>query len=70
MLQRRDFKRDPENPEKLERYEAEALVHKYMPLAALLDIICYNDSVLASLRASLPKNGPTVQIVAAPKWYF
>src|SRR5579863_5248145 len=37
ILQCRDFKRDPENPEKVERYEAEALMHKHLPFDALCE---------------------------------
>ena len=48
MLQRRDFRNDPEDPSKKERYQAEALVHKYLPIDALLGLVCYNDAVLAS----------------------
>lgn len=70
ILERRDFKRDPDDPGKLERYEAETLVHKHVPLEALLEIICYNDSTLASLREHLPEGGLAVPIVAKPKWYF
>lgn len=32
LLQRRDLKRDPEDPAKFERYQAEALVHRHLPV--------------------------------------
>lgn len=35
LLQRRDFQRDPENPDKVERYQAEALAHGHVPVAAI-----------------------------------
>jgi hypothetical protein len=31
ILQNKDFRRDRENPEKTDRYQAEALVHKHLP---------------------------------------
>ena len=34
ILQARDFKRDPNDPAKFERYQAEALVHRHCPPAA------------------------------------
>jgi hypothetical protein len=37
-LQNRDFKRDPDDPAKFERYQAEALVHQHVPIAAILGI--------------------------------
>jgi len=42
ILQQHDFKRDAENPEKTDRYQAEALVHRHLPIASLLGIACYN----------------------------
>jgi len=44
-LQRRDFRRDPDDPEKVERYQAEALVHRCLPLETLLGIVCYTDTM-------------------------
>ena len=41
LLQSRDFKRDPDDPGKCERYQAEALIHKTVPVAALSGIACY-----------------------------
>lgn len=32
ILQNRDFKRDPDDPEKVERYQAEALVYRHLPI--------------------------------------
>jgi hypothetical protein len=49
ILQNRDFKTDPEDPRKRERYEAEALVHRHVPIDALLGIVCYNAIVAADL---------------------
>jgi hypothetical protein len=45
ILQQRDFKRDPDAPEKIERYQAEALVHEHVPLDALLGLVCYTETV-------------------------
>lgn len=35
LLQRHDFKKDPEDPGKVERYQTEALVYQHVPLEAL-----------------------------------
>lgn len=43
MLQRRDFRNDPDDPSKKERYQAEALVHKHLPVDALTGFACYSD---------------------------
>ena len=69
LLQARDFKRDPEDPEKLERYQAEALVHRHVPTHALLGAVCYNEDVAASLRRVSESNGMKFQVIARPGWY-
>ena len=37
ILRSRDFKRDPEDPGKFERYQAEALIYKYLPIDGVLE---------------------------------
>ncbi len=43
LLQRGDFKTDPDDPGKRGRYQAETLIHRHMPVDALLGIACYNE---------------------------
>ena len=69
-LQRRDFKRDPEHPEKFERYEAEALVHRHLPTSGLLGMICYNDSVASDLTQHVTARSLEMKVVAKNNWYF
>ncbi len=40
ILQNRDFRRDPDDPAKIERYQAEALVHQYLPVEAIIGVAC------------------------------
>jgi hypothetical protein len=70
MLQRRDFRADPNDPSKMERYQAEALVHKHLAVEALSGFVCYNDSVLTTLNAALAKRNQTMKVVKKPEWYF
>lgn len=70
LLQRRDFKRDPEDPGKLERYQAEALVHQHVPLAALLGIVCYTDIVRAEIEGKMRDLGVALPVHTRPNWYF
>lgn len=69
-LQNRNFKRDADHPERFERYQAEALVHKYMPINALLGIVCYNETVRSSLQSHLDARGMRVDTAVRPTWYF
>lgn len=70
MLQRRDFRNDPDDPSKKERYQAEALVHKHLPVDAMSGLVCYSDDVLKSLNAALARRKLTMKVVKKPDWYF
>ena len=70
LLQQRDFRRDDDDPEKVERYQAEALVHRHLPVAALLGAICYSDEVKQSIGRELANAGITLDVRAIPGWYF
>ena len=52
VLQRRDFKRDDNYPRKLERYQAETLVHLNLPVKALIGVVCYDPAVASEITAS------------------
>lgn len=69
LLQKRDFKRSPDDPAKLERYQAEALVHRHVPLNALAGIVCHGPSQEADLTAELTRRGLSLKIVVRPDWY-
>lgn len=70
LLQNRDFKRDPEDPGKLERYQAEALVHRHVPLAALLGIVCYTDGIRDDIAGKMRYRGLSLPVHTRPSWYF
>lgn len=67
-LQARDFRKD--DLDRFEKYQAEALVYKHVPLAALNGVVCCNDSVRAEMQLAANAVGATVKIVAQPKWYL
>ena len=70
ILQRRDFKRDPDDPRKMERYQAEALVHGHVPTTGLLGIICYNEALKCSVEEEVRKRRLNIPVHARPGWYF
>jgi ssDNA thymidine ADP-ribosyltransferase, DarT len=70
MLQRRDFRIDPEDPSKKERYQAEALIHKHLPVEALAGIVCYDEDVRKSMDSALAKRNQTMKVAKMPSWYF
>ena len=70
LLRRRDFKRDPEDPGKMGRYQAEALVHRHVPIGALLGIGCYDSATMATLEGEIKRRALTIGVRAFPEWYF
>lgn len=57
LLQTRNFKRNPDDPEQIERYQAEALVHQHLPITGLLGVVCYTESVKNSLDTHIQREG-------------
>jgi hypothetical protein len=71
ILQRRDFKkRDINDPTKCERYQAEALIHHHVPVAALSGIACYGSAQQARIQTEADRLGLQTKIVARSDWYF
>lgn len=70
LLRTRNFSHDPENPEKIERYQAEALIHWHLPVDALFGVVVYNDEADAWLRARVGPSIESVRLVVQPGWFF
>ncbi|ADE16436.1 conserved hypothetical protein [Nitrosococcus halophilus Nc 4] len=70
LLRSRDFSRDVEDPEKIERYQAEALVHQSLPVQALLGIVCYTKAVADEVQSVLRVRKITMRTLVKPSWYF
>lgn len=70
IINHSDFARDDNYPDKMERYQAEALAHRYVPPGALIGIGCASASVCSSLEADVRDAGLGLKVVARPKWYF
>ena len=70
LLQSRDFKRDPEDPAKFERYQAEVLIHQHCPVAGLLGVVCYTDAVKMDIEQALAQRGLNLPVHVRTGWYF
>ncbi|MFA0924575.1 type II toxin-antitoxin system toxin DNA ADP-ribosyl transferase DarT [Xanthomonas fragariae] len=70
LLQARDFRRDQEDPAKFERYQAEALVHRHLPIDGLRGIVGYTDDMKLSIERQLKARNLTLPVHARPEWYF
>lgn len=70
LLQNRNFKTNDADPGRQLRYQAEALVHRHVPLNALLGIGCHSDAVRQKLESIIAASGGTITVKTTPKWYF
>ena len=66
----RDFKQDPEDPGKKERYQAEALIWKEVPLDALLAVCCYSPAVKSRVESQIAESGKALTTLVQTSWYF
>jgi hypothetical protein len=66
----RDFKYDFNDPGKTDRYQAEALVWKNVPVEALLGIVSYNDDVNSWLQTEARRFNRQIDIRVHKGWYF
>ncbi len=70
LLRNRDFKKDLDDPSKFERYQAEALVHRHLPVSLLSGILCHGDAQKDFLHSELEKRRQTLQVAVKPNCYF
>ena len=70
ILQRHDFARSDDDPDKMERYQAEALAYRHVPPAALLGIGCASDCARSAIEPVVQASGAAVKVVSRPGWYF
>lgn len=70
LLQSRNFKTNDADPGRQVRYQAEALVHRHVPLEALLGIGCASDTVRQHLDSLVAERGLTLSVKTTLHWYF
>jgi len=70
ILQARAFQRSADDPGKIERYQAEALVHRSLPVDGLDGIACQGKQQESWLRGELIRRGVSLRLVVRPEWYF
>jgi len=70
LLRSRNFQRDMNDPMKFERYQAEALIYRHVPVEALLGVVCYNQAIETELNALVQAAGLELSVKTIPGWYF
>ena len=69
-LRNRDFKYDVSDPGKTERYQAEALVYRYLPVNLLDAVVCYGPGQEALVTGWARDAGAGVRVTASRRLYF
>jgi hypothetical protein len=70
-LQARNFqKRSADDRESSERYQAEALPHRHVPVSALSGIACHGSAEEATVRNLVQNAGIQLAVAAKPEWFF
>jgi hypothetical protein len=70
ILQNRDFSRNNDDIGKTSRYQAEALVHKQMPIDRLLYVACCDDKQKKWAEDLVQQRGSALKIITNTGWYF
>lgn len=70
ILQQKNFRRDPDDPEKTDRYQAEALIYRHLPVRLLEAIVCYDKNEKGTINRQQKELGMQLKLVAQPSWYF
>lgn len=70
ILQNRDFSRDPDDPAKIERYQAEVLIHQHCPTEALFGIMCYDEATKIRLDKQLQQADLDIKVRVNRGVYF
>ena len=70
LIQTRNFQRNTTDPEQIERYQAEALIYRHLPIQGLIGIVCYTDALKLQLETQIKQRGLTLEVHQMQGWYF
>ncbi|MCY4638113.1 MAG: DUF4433 domain-containing protein [Acidobacteria bacterium] len=68
--QQRDFRRDPNNPQKTERYQAETLVHRHLAVETIDAIVCGDDDATTRVTEMVSERGSQIEVHRRRQWFF
>ncbi len=70
LLQSRDFRHDPNDLGKSDRYQAEFLVYRHLPVDALDQVVCYDSQTRCAVSTIVDTIGLNLDVVTKPELYF
>ena len=68
--QRRDFQRDADNPQKVERYQAEALVYRHLAVERIAAIACSDEPERVRIGELVRNRGKQIEVVCRRQWFL
>ena len=69
LWQQRDFAKNLNDPSKFERYQAEALIYKHLPVEAFLGLVCYTLKEKSLLMKMVKERALGLSIHSRQGWY-
>ena len=69
LLSAHDFAKRVDDPERFERYQAEALVHRQLDAKALDRVVCFGHTQRAAITEQLEQRGLRITLSSEPGWY-
>lgn len=70
LIQSRDFRRDPNRPDKIERRAAELLVHRRMAVQLLAGVACYDEAARRTIADTAASMKVQIVVKVRQDWYF
>jgi len=70
IWQDRDFQRNPNDPDKFDRYNAEALAHRHVPVAALQGVVCSGGEQETAVVEMVHNANAGLTVMSRPGWYL
>ena len=68
--QQRDFRHDLNDPGKIERYQAEALIHRHLPVERIEALVCSREQERARVAEMVQNSGEQIGVVCRKDWFF
>lgn len=70
LMKARIWRKTVDEPDRMERRQAELLVHEQMPWSAIMEVATKSEEVKSRVEAALSRLGQSTPVAVRPGWYF
>ncbi len=70
LIRSRNFKYSSDDPGRKQRYEAEVLVHRHVPLSALMAVVCRSEKECETIQEQVSQRNLGLKVAVRRGWYF